>query len=72
MKALVFRETGEPQSVLQLAEIPTPHLATGEALVRMLLTPIHPSDLHMLRGRDSCPFQTAWMMRSPPPAARIL
>jgi NADPH:quinone reductase-like Zn-dependent oxidoreductase len=51
MKALVFRETGEPKSVLQLAEIPTPQLAPGEALVRMLLSPIHPSDLHMLRGR---------------------
>jgi NADPH:quinone reductase-like Zn-dependent oxidoreductase len=51
MKALVFRETGEPKSVLQLAEIATPQLAPGEALVRMLLTPIHPSDLHMLRGR---------------------
>jgi NADPH:quinone reductase-like Zn-dependent oxidoreductase len=51
MKALVFREMGEPKSVLQLAEIPTPPLAPGEALVRMLLSPIHPSDLHMLRGR---------------------
>jgi NADPH:quinone reductase-like Zn-dependent oxidoreductase len=51
MKALLFRETGEPKSVLQLAEIPTPQLAPGEALVRMLLSPIHPSDLHMLRGR---------------------
>src|SRR6516165_6509177 len=51
MKALIFRETGEPKSVLQLAEIPTPQLAPGEALVRMLLSPIHPSDLHMVRGR---------------------
>ena len=24
MKALIFRETGEPKSVLKLAEIPTP------------------------------------------------
>jgi NADPH:quinone reductase-like Zn-dependent oxidoreductase len=51
MKALIFRETGEPNGVLKLAEIPTPPLAAGEALVRMLLSPIHPSDLHMLRGR---------------------
>ena len=51
MKALIFREIGEPNRVLQLTEIPTPHLAPGEALVRMLLSPIHPSDLHMLRGR---------------------
>ncbi len=51
MKALIFRETGEPQSVLQLAEIPPPPLASGEALVRVLLSPINPSDLHMVRGR---------------------
>src|ERR1043166_668341 len=51
MKAWIFRETGEPKSVLQLAEIPTPPLAPGEALVRVLLSPINPSDLHMVRGR---------------------
>ena len=51
MKALIFRETGEPKSVLKLAEIPTPPLATGEALVRVLLAPINASDLHMVRGR---------------------
>src|SRR6059058_6478748 len=51
MKALIFRETGEPNRVLNVAEIPTPPLAPGEALVRVLLGPINPSDLHMLRGR---------------------
>ena len=51
MKALIFRETGEPNSVLKLAEIPTPRLAPGEALVRVLLSPINASDLHMVRGR---------------------
>ncbi len=51
MKALIFRETGEPKSVLKLAEIPTPPLAPGEALVRVLLSPINASDLHMVRGR---------------------
>ena len=51
MKALIFRETGEPKSVLKLAEIPTPPLPPGAALVRVLLSPIHASDLHMVRGR---------------------
>src|SRR6201982_755801 len=50
MKALIFRETGEPKSVLELAEITTPPLAPGEALVRVLLSPINASDLHMVRG----------------------
>src|SRR5258708_8447243 len=51
MKALIFRETGEPKSVLELAEIPTPPLVPGKALVRVLLSPINASDLHMVRGR---------------------
>ena len=51
VKALIFCETGEPKSVLKLAEIPTPPLGHGEVLVRVLVTPIHPSDLHMVRGR---------------------
>jgi NADPH:quinone reductase-like Zn-dependent oxidoreductase len=51
MKALIFRETGEPNGILKLADIPTPPLAPGEALVRVLLSPINPSDLHLVRGR---------------------
>jgi len=51
MKALIFRQTGEPKNVLTLEEIPTPPLAAGEALVRVLLSPINASDLHMVRGR---------------------
>jgi NADPH2:quinone reductase len=51
MRALIFTETGEPNSVLKLEETSAPPLAPGAALVRVLLTPIHPSDLHMVRGR---------------------
>ena len=51
MNALIYRETGEPKTVLELADIPTPALAPGEALVQVLLSPINASDLHMVRGR---------------------
>jgi len=51
MKALMFHETGEPKSVLKLDDIPTPNLSPGEALVRVLLSPVNASDLHMVRGR---------------------
>jgi NADPH:quinone reductase-like Zn-dependent oxidoreductase len=51
MKALIYRETGEPKSILKLEEIPPPPLAPGEGLVGVLLSPINASDLHMLRGR---------------------
>ncbi len=46
-----LKDLREPKSVLKLAEIPTPPLAAGEGLVRVLLSPINPSDLHMVRGR---------------------
>ena len=51
MKGLVFRETGEPRSVLKLEEVSTPSLSPGEALVRVRMAPINASDLHMVRGR---------------------
>ena len=51
MKGLVFRETGEPGSVLKLEEVSTPSLSPGEALVRVRMAPINASDLHMVRGR---------------------
>ena len=51
MKALIYRDTGEPKNVLEVADIPTPPLAPGDALVRVLLSPINASDLHMVRGR---------------------
>ncbi len=51
MKALIFRETGEPTTVLKLEEVSPPSLTSGEALVRVLMSPINASDLHMVRGR---------------------
>jgi NADPH:quinone reductase-like Zn-dependent oxidoreductase len=51
MKTLIFRKTGEPKSTLELAEMPVPPLGPGEVLVRVLLSPINASDLHMVRWR---------------------
>ncbi|MBB6146790.1 NADPH2:quinone reductase [Silvibacterium bohemicum] len=51
MKALIFSNTGDPHEVLQLGELPDPKPGKGEVLVRMVLSPINPSDLHMIRGR---------------------
>ncbi len=51
MKALIFRKTGEPKSTLELVEMPVPPLGPGEVLVRVHLSPINASDLHMVRGR---------------------
>jgi len=51
MKAIVFERFGEPGEVLQVREVPTPEPGPGEVRVRMIATPINPSDLLVVRGR---------------------
>ena len=51
MKAIVFDRFGEPRDVLAVREVPTPEPGPGEVLVRMIATPINPSDLLVVRGR---------------------
>ena len=51
MKALIFERNGEPSEVLQLRDIPRPEIGPDEVLVRMRLSPVHPSDLHVIRAR---------------------
>ncbi|MFJ3775471.1 zinc-dependent alcohol dehydrogenase family protein [Streptomyces sp. NPDC090075] len=51
MRALVAGEVGEPNDVLRLESRPVPAPEAGQALIRVRATPIHASDLHVLRGR---------------------
>jgi NADPH2:quinone reductase len=51
MKALIFRELGDPNEVLQLEELEDPIPGSGEVLLQVLFSPVNPSDLHMIRGR---------------------
>lgn len=51
MRALVAGEVGEPIDVLRLESRPVPTPGAGQALIRVKATPIHASDLHVLRGR---------------------
>ncbi|MDT7657744.1 MAG: hypothetical protein QOF38_2459 [Pseudonocardiales bacterium] len=51
MKAFVFETNGEPSQVLGLRDLPDPAPGPGEVAVRILLAPVHPSDLHIIRGR---------------------
>src|SRR6516165_9688484 len=50
MKAIVFDRFGDPAEVLQLRDLPTPEPAPGQVRVRMIASPINPSDLLMVRG----------------------
>jgi NADPH:quinone reductase-like Zn-dependent oxidoreductase len=51
MKALVFDRFGEPADVLHVREVPTPEPGPGQVRVRMIASPINPSDLLVVRGR---------------------
>lgn len=50
MKAIVFDRFGPPEEVLQVREVPMPEPARGQVRIRMVETPINPSDLMTVRG----------------------
>jgi NADPH2:quinone reductase len=67
MKAFIFERHGEPTDVLGLRDLPDPVPGPGEVLVRIRLSPVHPTDLQVLRerfGRQPTP------PTSPGPSAR--
>jgi NADPH:quinone reductase-like Zn-dependent oxidoreductase len=51
MKAIVFEQFGEPADVLRVRDVPLPEPGPGEVRVRMIASPINPSDLLVVRGR---------------------
>jgi NADPH2:quinone reductase len=51
MKAVRFNSPGNPVAVLTAGDIPQPVPAHGQVLVRMLASPINPSDLMFIRGQ---------------------
>lgn len=53
MKAAVFDRPGQPDEVLAVRDVPTPSPRRGEVLVRMLASPVNPSDLLYVQGNYS-------------------
>jgi NADPH:quinone reductase-like Zn-dependent oxidoreductase len=51
MKAVVFEQYGEPGQVLQVRDLPLPEPGPGQVRVRMLYSPINPSDMMVIRGK---------------------
>src|SRR4051794_26851674 len=51
MRAAVFERFGEPAEVLQVRDVPVPEPGPGEVRVRMIASPVNPSDLLVVRGR---------------------
>jgi NADPH:quinone reductase-like Zn-dependent oxidoreductase len=50
MKAVVCDQWGDPEQVLQVRDVPPPVGGRGQVRIRMLASPINPSDLFMVRG----------------------
>ena len=50
MKVVLFDAPGEPADVLRTGDAPLPEPARGEVRIRMLASPINPSDLMFVRG----------------------
>jgi NADPH:quinone reductase-like Zn-dependent oxidoreductase len=51
MKAAVFEAFGAPQDVLDVRDVPDPIPRPGEVRVRMIASPVNPSDLLVVQGR---------------------
>jgi len=50
MKAIVFDRCGDPAEVLQVRDVPVPEPGPRQVRVRMLASPVNPSDLLFVRG----------------------
>lgn len=50
MKSVVFETCGEPASVLQTVDRDTPQPGAGQVQVRMVASPVNPSDLMYVQG----------------------
>ncbi len=50
MKSIVFSECGSPEKVLHLEEKEIPSPKHGEVLVRMIASPVNPSDILFIQG----------------------
>ena len=51
MKVIRFEQFGEPSEVLRVAEVPIPEPGRGEVRVRVIASPINPSDVLTVQGR---------------------
>lgn len=50
MKSIIFEKTGRPEEVLQLREVPRPVPGAGEILVKVMASPVNPSDVMFVQG----------------------
>jgi NADPH:quinone reductase-like Zn-dependent oxidoreductase len=51
VKAITFRQAGEPRAVLALEDMPEPSPREGEVVIAVEARPINPADVFFVRGR---------------------
>src|SRR2546429_9989072 len=51
MRAVILDRLGESSEVLQVRDVPRPEPGPNQVRVRMIASPIHPSDLLFVRGQ---------------------
>jgi NADPH:quinone reductase len=51
VRAVVCTRWGEPAEALEVRDVPAPACGPGQVRVRMLASPVNPSDLFMVRGQ---------------------
>ncbi|QJD77835.1 zinc-dependent alcohol dehydrogenase family protein [Spirosoma rhododendri] len=51
MKVIQFEQTGKPADILKPVDLPTPEPKAGQARVRVVASPINPSDLMFVQNR---------------------
>ncbi len=51
MKAAIFQQTGLPADVLEAMEVPTPEPGPGEIRVKVIASPVNPSDISFIQNR---------------------
>uniref|UniRef100_A0A3Q2SND5 Enoyl-[acyl-carrier-protein] reductase, mitochondrial n=1 Tax=Fundulus heteroclitus TaxID=8078 RepID=A0A3Q2SND5_FUNHE len=49
-QALVYRKHGDPSRVVELEDVPVPQTGEKDVLVKLLASPINPSDINMIQG----------------------
>ena len=51
MRAIVYESNGDPASVLSAVTLPPPESLSGRSIiVKVLLSPVNPSDIHVVQG----------------------
>jgi NADPH:quinone reductase-like Zn-dependent oxidoreductase len=50
MRAVICERWGEPDEVLKIKDVPLPEHSSGQVRVRMIASPVNPSDVMMIRG----------------------